>query len=587
MQIFKGQAGKNVRVRRRYFLGFDTETDREGNMICAALYGFIPRYYGEKSNKLSKPVEISAYFETTSELHDYLRRLEQENYTFTLVAHNCDFDSKYLIDILDTSKTLYSGSRFVSGCTKGGTELWDTMNFFAQSLDSLIKVFGLDSKYGIVKREGYLDSDEGKRSQVLDDARAVYYLMEEIQGFVNNIFGVSIRRTASSTALKVFKDKYFSGVWYRKDSEAWKNDFERKGYYGGRVEVFRRGKRHVKSYDVHSMYVSILRDCEIPNPSVSRAISRAEDIKRLFEQGEYLMMDITVHVPEDSYVGLLPYRGEGGKLIFPVGVWRGVYPSVEVQFAVENGAEILDYHYAIHYPEKHPYFHDYAIMTIEGRKKAKRENNKSFDTFYKLLGNGLYGKFGQKNYKGGRYIRFEDAENLEGCRLFTSENGIQWVEESREGYVDAIHTFPVIPAFVTAFARVRLGTALVRNAKNIVYCDTDSVKVDVGISDTFYADIGDEIGQFGFEYEIEEEFLASKCYGKKRKGIPGRAELLSREGDVEVYRFEKPIKFKSSIRRKSTHNKWEEMVKSLTLIDTKRHWIDNDTSAPHKVYSSI
>ena len=576
------------RIRVRDFLGYDVETNPDGSFICAALYGFGRRYYKNCKDKVKTSDEISAYFESEKDLQEYLIELSEQGYRFTLVSHNADFDNKYLGGLLDTSTKVYSDSRFVTARLKNGFDIFDTTNYFKQSLASLIDTFRLSEKYGVVKREGYLDSQEGKKEQVMDDARAVYYLAVEIQDFFSMNFGVSLRKTLHATSLAVFQQNYFTGFFYRGEKELWKNDFERKGYYGGRVEAFRRGERRVKSYDVNGMYVSIMANEEFPNPSKAHYLKDSAEIQQAYYNGEYMMIEVTVDIPTDLYIGLIPVRSDsrGGKIIFPTGRITGVYPSIELCTAERYGASIVEFHRALLYPEKAPYFREYAKMTQEGRKKAKAEGNEAFNQLYKLMGNGLYGKFAQINREPIKYIRFEDySGDIEGKTIKELSDGSIWIIEDATEGEDALHTFPVIPAFVTAFARIKLLNAIMANSDSVVYCDTDSIKIDADLGDIRGITVSKEPGDWSFEYESINTIYGLKMYDnhdndniiRKRKGVPKKAKLISKTDEFEVYEYEAPIKFKSSIKRNRAQNFWETIIKQVNLSDNKRVWVGNDS----------
>ena len=131
-----------------------------------------------------------------------------------------------------------------------------------------------------------------------------------------NTFGIGLTPTKFGAALKIFQSRYFTGKWARSGSEQWKNDFERQSYYGGRCEVFMRGLQRVTSYDVNSMYVAIMRDELIPNPSITKYLKNSEQIIGMIDN-EFLTVDCRVRIPK-TRIGLLPYRSpDTGKLIFP------------------------------------------------------------------------------------------------------------------------------------------------------------------------------------------------------------------------------------------------------------------------------
>src|SRR5690554_6004170 len=183
----------------------------------------------------------------------------------------------------------------------------DVANHVFGSLDSWISRLNMEEEYGICKREGYLDSEEGKKAQVMDDAAATYILANWVQDQLINTFNTPFKPTRYGAALEIFRRNYFTGRWKRTSSEQWKHDFERSGYYGGRCEIFRRGVYRDTSYDVNSMYVAIMRDCDIPNPSKAHYVKDEQEILSLLNDNEHLMIDCDVFVPE-GVVGLLPFR---------------------------------------------------------------------------------------------------------------------------------------------------------------------------------------------------------------------------------------------------------------------------------------
>lgn len=560
----------------RYYVAFDTETRDDGSFVCGAYYGVIP---GRRED-----IVVSEYCANLQSFRETFLQIEQSvkarKRSFILIGFNTAYDIAYLGDIVDSSLRLDAGSRFIQAQTVNGTKIMDISNHVIGRLEDWIQRLQMQERYGIHKRENYLDSEEGKRAQVLDDARATYILTKWVESNLIKKFNIGLTPTKFGAALKIFQSRYFKGKWSRSASEQWKNDFERQSYYGGRCEVFRRGLYHVKSYDVNSMYVAIMRDELIPNPSITKYLKNQEEILGMIET-EFLTVDCRVRVPK-TRIGLLPYRcPDTGKLIFPWGEWRGVYNSVELREALKWGADIVKVYRALWYPESDRYFREYAQMTIEGRKKAKARGDLAEELLYKYYGNGLYGKFGQRNTIGGQYVRLSQfTGDLKGLRIVPGA-GDYWVELPITGYEDSWHTFPVICATITAYARAKILNALCHNAETAVYCDTDSLKC---IGPAVGIPVSDEPGDWGFEYEAEQEFYRPKRYGDKRKGIPKNARLIAKTDDAEVYEFERPVKFRSAIRQHCDQNVWRREEKTLSLVDDKREWLDDGSSYPLYVY---
>ena len=155
-----------------------------------------------------------------------------------------------------------------------------------------------------------------------------------------------------------------------------------------------------------------------------------------------------------------------------------------------------------------------------------------------------------------------------------------WVQLSSEDAKDAVHSFPVVSASITSYARVKILDALMSNATSIVYCDTDSIKV---IDDVRGISISDKPGDWDYEYTAEQWFYGPKMYGDKRKGVPYKSKLIHSDEDHEIYEFERPTTFKESLRRGIPQNTWEIRRKQVNLIDTKRQWFPDGTSIPLKV----
>lgn len=569
---------KLSKPRPRNFVAFDTETRSDGSFICGAYFGFTTKRRGRIE-------QIAEYYDNVEDFQTGLLKIEkmfEDNRQIpTFVGFNTAYDLAYLQPCIDTNERLDAGSRFIMCKTLNNNEIVDVANHVFGSLNSWITRLNMEEKYGICKREGYLDTEEGKKAQVLDDAAATYILANWVQDQLITRFNTPFKPTRYGAALEIFRRNYFKGSWRRTSSEQWKNDFEREGYYGGRCEIFRRGLLEVSSYDVNSMYVAIMRDCDIPNPSKAHHVKDEHQILSLLNDNEHLMIDCDVYVP-DGVVGLLPFRDpRDKKLIFPTGTWRGVFTGIELRAALRYGAKIRRIYRALHYPESQKYFTEFAEMTLEGRRQCKQNGDEALEHLYKHYGNGLYGKFGQRNGGDKQYVRLEQfVGELEGLVIVHDSDNNPWVQLSMEDAQDAVHAFPIVSASITSYGRVKILDALKANETSIVYCDTDSIKV---IDTVCGIPISNAFGDWKYEYTAEQWFYGPKMYGDKRKGVPQKSQLILRDDEIEIYEFERPTTFKESLRRGIPQNTWELRTKEVNLIDTKRQWFPDGTSIPLKV----
>jgi len=569
---------KLAKPRPRNFVAFDTETRTDGSFICGAYFGFTTKRRGRIE-------QIADYYDNVEDFQEGLLKIEKlfkSNLQVpTFIGFNTAYDLAYLQPCINTNERLEAGSRFIMCKTLNNNDIMDVANHVFGSLDSWITRLNMKEEYGIHKREGYLDSEEGKKAQVLDDAAATYILANWVQDQLINRFNTPFKPTRYGAALEIFRRNYFTGSWRRTSSEQWKNDFERQGYYGGRCEIFRRGLLEVSSYDVNSMYVAIMRDCDIPNPSKAHYLKDEHQILSLLHDNEHLMIECDVYVP-DATVGLLPFRdSRDKKLIFPTGTWRGVFTGIELRAAMRYGAKITRVYRALHYPESQKYFTEFAEMTLEGRKQCKQNGDEALEHLYKHYGNGLYGKFGQRNGGDKKYVRLEQfTGELEGLVIVHDADNNPWVQLSQEDSEDAVHAFPVVSATITSYGRVKILDALMANESSVVYCDTDSIKV---IEKVRGISISNEPGDWKYEYTAEQWFYGPKMYGNKRKGVPHKSKLILSDDELEIYEFERPTTFKESLRRGIPQNTWEVCTKEVNLIDTKRQWFYDGTSIPLKV----
>ena len=587
-------------------LAFDVENNPvTGAFINAAIYGEI----NVRSHGKTKVTHIEKYFTNQTEFTDYLMNLRPEGMKeipTKLIAFNLSYDLWFLMKISDDGDTLSSGSNIIVSKLKNGIPLMDLTNLTRQgSLEDWIGYLKEEmNSYGLYKKES-LDNLEAR---VKSDAKATWILGNYLENFFVNEIGIPLKLTIAGAARYLFSLRFFKDYWKREEKDLWKSDYERKAYRGGRVEVFRSGiEPNFVGYDVNSMYLSIMRDEIFPDPNSAKYMRTPKELPK----DMLYIAEVTVNVPE-QYIGVLPtLREEDNKLIFPTGTFRGHFVSPELNYAVkECGVKIIKIHSLIKYKSK-PYFKDYANFIWEKRKEYKDKNNKGMDILIKYLGNTLYGGFGQKN-KDSYFGKLDDfslfsiaspseskesetnKKYLGSAKPSISEiDGVKYVTVTASEGEDSKHTFPCIPAFIISFARLVLLKALRANAENLIYTDTDSMKLRAPLvqnsSGLFSAPegtavgivVGNELGEWGYEgTEKNVEIYKCKMYGDKCKGVPKRAELVYHDPDSKTYVYKKPNKMKESFRRGLMPNQWEYVVKVVSIVDDKRMWKDAKTSMP-------
>jgi len=404
--------------------------------------------------------------------------------------------------------------------------------------------------------------------------------------------------TIGSTALQDFKNNYLKIPLFQESEQA--RDFAFKSYYGGRTETFKRGTyENVFCFDINSLYPSVMYENDFPNPNRSKILKNGSEY--LINKYDGISF-IKIEVPYMDFPPL-PVRIEG-KLIFPYGIIEGYYCHNEIINALKFGCKILEVGESIIYTKKEGFFKEFVAKHYQERLKYQKENN-PLEIMEKLILNNLYGKFGF-NYKETSTVipsnQFDFNKHvLKASFLKPILNG-EFVSINSKNINPPAYCFPILSAYITAYARIKLYTYLSDNRlKNkILACDTDSI---------FLKDYSEEIktsNELG-DMKLEKGFPVSsaifvrpkmyltnkpKCKGikfDKKRAKEQFIQILNNETMIQ----ERFIKYRSVIRSKETHkngllqiNQIIEIPKNLNLEDTKRIWenefnyLDQENSKP-------
>lgn len=557
----------SVKPVHKALLAFDVENDpKTGAFICAGAYGYREDHHGKEHL-------VERYFDDQKEFLRWMndaKTPKSKNLPYKLITFNLAYDYWFISTICDDSQLLSVNARIIMGKLNNGIPIMDLTNHVDGTLEDWIGYLEMPKKFNIKK-----ETLDNLKVRVMSDARATYELGHFLEDFYVYEMGITLKMTVASCARELYQQKFFRHFWVRDNEEI--DTMERMSYRGGRVEVFMRGRHVVNGEDVNSMYLDVMHKQLIPDPNTVRVKRNLNELP----EGMFIAK-VEVEVPE-QHIGPLPYYDKVmKKLLFPVGCFTGVYCSPELNYAIkECGVKITKIDWVLTY-KGYPYFRDYAAFVWGKRQEYKAKGNKGMDLMVKKLGNSLYGSFGQRNTLESFYGKLSDfGEIEEGMQIESTEiNGIDYVSISSPEKEDSRHTFPCIPSFITSYARLKLLKALRANADSVVYTDTDSIKVEGKAKGI---EIGKGLGEWGDEEKDEaKDFYRAKVYGDKVKGVPKRAKIISESESERVYQYEKPNKMKESFRRGLMPNKWEEIMKVISLVDDKRIWV-GDVSEPRKI----
>lgn len=560
-EIYDGRRFFKVRTRPRLrrFASFDTEDDTRGKVLLVVFHdGDSSRVFRDTESALEFLFNLS------------LRR------TLILSAHNLEYDLCNLFQgrlrLLDWH---FFGGRLMSAKLVGThITFWDSMHHSYHSpLSKLGESIGfekIESSYGWTKGRALTDRDI---EYCVRDAEIVVKYMNAQQDLYSSI-GAEMKTTTPATALDFWRRNYLDGSVASLTDGA--RGFFKRAYYGGRVEIFRmKDHGRIHYVDINSLYPHAMQS---PYP----------DVDALVLGGEHGVVDATVEVPETHSIPALPVR-YNGKLIFPVGVFRGTWCTCELSYARGLGVRLRHVHKRLGASTMVYPFLDYVTSCYSSRLASKSPLEK---TMWKLLMNSLYGKFGTT----GNAQRLVDPESIPLGKRTGREfmvGDLMCVDEETE---PPMYANILWAAWTTALARIQLHKALmsvVKQGGTPLYCDTDSIFYRSPVEKPLVP-IGKALGQWKLEDLVTHfEAKAPKVYKYrslkllpfphqgptvKAKGVPRDVQALFFNEGSAGYR--KPLRMREAARRGKIPNLWIDTEKSLQSAYDKRIVLANGDSLP-------
>lgn len=390
--------------------------------------------------------------------------------------------------------------------------LWffrDSMKLLPMGLQRACESFNVEGK----ELDHSLDLPEDHpawESYLTQDCRALDEVMMKVHVLVEKLGG-SVKMTAPSTSMDILRRVYLKASIPRhmhfdeckyKDAALTSDtcsgcchNFFRDAYYGGRTELFEMDGENLHYYDINSSYVAAM--CE-PMPVGERIVEHGYIDWRRIEAGWIGFAECEVEIPEDCEIPPLPVKHPNGKLMFLTGRFKGVWDVAELALLDHPRVKGTIRHVGrVVWIEAKPVFRTMMLELYKLRDKSRADYDAGLSLLAKLIGNGLYGKFGQKQDRTqivhGRHPEFGECFlcgkgikiGQQLCRQCVGSKPAGNVENNlyyRHKLVDAQYIIPQISAHVTALARIRLfefdQMALDRGGR-VFMNDTDSIITDV------------------------------------------------------------------------------------------------------------
>lgn len=487
--------------------------------------------------------------------------------TLYVYAFNLEFDmSKILQELtkkkisldIDFDKSLLINSNFHTVKIAGKNIVFcDLYPIVKTSLKDAAKSFGLNyqkmdlEELDLEKYFMEVKPDDKELLKYLEiDVLCTYELLQKVVELSELKEADFVKcPTVASLAMKIFKlrmpDDFatITNCDLSKDQE----EFVRKSYYGGRTEVYKNLGENLYHYDVNSLYPHAMQSNFYPTGKASMTyelgsttkkgdlvtIEFMEEVRQMYKDLGFLYIaECEVESPPNLNIPILPFRLEK-KLLFPTGIFSGVWCSPEIEYAEKMGVRITKINRMIVWKEKEKVFNKF-VTTFRTLKETSQGGKR---IFAKYIQNSLYGKFGMSRERRVYEIYTDkkretlDAKEIPNAKVQSYYGGIDLLTYNKTVYADYIR--PHYASFITSYSRIILCQAMheVEMLKgDVYYCDTDSLVTSMRLPPTI---VDDNIyGKWKLERIAEKGiYLLPKLYAEKTPTY----DLLKSKGIVRKY----------------------------------------------------
>ena len=375
--------------------------------------------------------------------------------------------------------------------------LLDSMQLLRAPLKKLAKTFDVAPKIDLgdeLPHETFLRDPKLFREYHQRDTESLLMVMEKTLELIRNHVALiqDFGPTVGSTSLKIFRTCSLERPIECPIDDSIRS-FLRRGYSGGRVEVFRPGywpSLHV--YDINSLYPYAMTVTKVPCSARGCWVNSINDER----VGCY---EIEFQQHDRSIPAIFSIGGN------PAYVGRGVYFTPEIRLARDLGLRVC--------PIRGYEFMDTEFLFagfVHRLYKLRTDFGEPLSTVVKFILNSLYGKFGQHTERTSLVAVDSMDEVLElmkqgDVREISEELSIYAVPQKVKGSCEHVG----IAGMITSAARVILYKGLLQAGKGLVYCDTDSVHTTQRFPDTF---LSRNLGDFKLEFSGEGVYTGKKLY---------------------------------------------------------------------------
>ena len=407
------------------------------------------------------------------------------------------------------------------------------------------------------------------------DCKILYQAIDSLQDELISLGG-ELKMTLASCAMALFRRKHLNREIR---TNAIHNIHMQDAYFASRVEVFERDCKEALYYDINSSFPHSMAKPQ-PGNYLGPAKKLPDALDALF------IAECEIEI-KDVYLPPTPYRSIDKRILFPTGKWEAMLDVTDVRLLLENGHKIHKVN-SVHMYEPFTDLSAYVSVLYELKRTSegfKRE-------VYKLLLNGLYGKFGERPEKEKMLLNPftvdcpHDGKHVNDECMAMIYPGVWKVDE----VIDIPHAHIPIGAHITALSRELLFNHL-KSCSKVFYCDTDSVLCS---PDNHFPE-SDSLGELKLEYTIASgKFISPKMYdfqtteGKdvtKAKGFSGITHddfvRLTKKGETREYFIQRRMARVKECFAKGFSGPTEISVKKRIIgANPKRHTYDDGSTRP-------
>ena len=322
-----------------------------------------------------------------------------------------------------------------------------------------------------------------------DDCKFLYSWIEKfIERFGNKL-------TLASTSFGLMKKQFDYDI--EKTGNAYDKKF-RDFYFGGRVECFESGviNKTLEYVDINSAYPYAML---YEHPKGDQVVIKTKLPKKA--GGWFAEIDAVNR-------GCLPFRGEEKIIYYNDHRTRKYFATGwEIYAGLETKTLEIKRIHNVYFHCESRNFREFINFYYEGKKDAKKSGDKDTETFFKLIMNSSYGKFGQnsREFNDFKIMPFGADEN-EGY-TYDCDFGYNELHKKKSKPDENCEFFNVgTAASITGFVRAFLWRAI-NKCRRVVYCDTDSL-LCVG----FNGQVSDQLGDWKMEAIVNKAYIGGRKF---------------------------------------------------------------------------